>query len=286
MARVARLWRISQGSRPRSSASRTMSAVSSAAPLEMPPRAMLTLAAARAGASLTPSPTMPVGPWRASSSAIAVTLSAGSRSGALLADAQLAGHGRGRPGVVAGEHDGLEAQVVQLGQHAGGLGTRPVGQADPAQRAGARPSGPPPCRPRSSARPSWSWNSGRQRPCFVDVAMAAQVVFDGVDPAAGAPAGDRAVVVGDRHVQAPAPGVAGDRLAQDVPAAVPQRRGDPHHAVLVLVARVHRRPRPRPAGPGSASPSCRRPGPAAGRSPRGTRRRGSGCPPAPPPPAR
>ena len=66
---------------------------------------MLTLAAARAGASLTPSPTMPVGPWRASSSAIAVTLSAGKSSARCFTDAQLAGHGGGRPRVVAGEHD-------------------------------------------------------------------------------------------------------------------------------------------------------------------------------------
>ena len=59
--------------------------------------------------------------------------------GALLADAQLAGDGGGRAGVVAGEHDRPEAERVELGEDAGRLGPRLVGQADPAQRAGSRP---------------------------------------------------------------------------------------------------------------------------------------------------
>ena len=264
-----------------------MSAVSSAAPLEMPPRAMLTLAAARAGASLTPSPTMPVGPWRASSSAMAETLSAGSRPGALLADAQLAGHRGGRPGVVAGEHDGLQAQLVQLGQHPGRLGPRPVGQPDPAQRAGARPSGPPPCRPSWPLRPAeLVVELGAAEPLLVDVAMAAQVIFHRVDPPQGAQAGDRPC-----NRRRPARRGSGPGRIGRSPCPGRGRRGPP--APRRSAPRDprppgpgRRRPRRRPAGPGSACPSCRRPGRAAGRSPRGTRRRGSGCPPAPPPPGR
>ena len=56
---------------------------------------------------------------------MAETLSAGRRP-ALFADAQLARHGGGRAGVIAGEHDGLEAQPVEFLQHPRRLGTRPV----------------------------------------------------------------------------------------------------------------------------------------------------------------
>ncbi len=77
---------------------------------------------------------------------------------------------------------------------------------------------------------------GVAEPFLVDVAMAAQVILHRRRPALAPQAGDRAVVVGDRHVQAPAPGVTGDRLAQDMAATIPQRGGDPHHAFLVLLA--------------------------------------------------
>ena len=66
--------------------------------------------------------------------------------------------------------------------------------------------------------------------------MAAQVIFDRVDPAQRTQAGDRRVVVGDRHVEAQAAGVPGDGLAQHVPAAVAQRRRDPQHLVFVVLA--------------------------------------------------
>jgi hypothetical protein len=49
-----------------------------AASLPMPPMAMPTLARARAGASLTPSPIIAVAPWRCSSSPMTRTLSSGS----------------------------------------------------------------------------------------------------------------------------------------------------------------------------------------------------------------
>ena len=58
MARLARLSPTAKGSLPRSSAMRATSAVSRATAVPAPPMAMPTVAAARAGASFTPSPTM------------------------------------------------------------------------------------------------------------------------------------------------------------------------------------------------------------------------------------
>ena len=165
-ARVARLWRTSQGRPARSSAIRTMSAVSSAAPLEMPPRATLTRAAARAGASLTPSPTMPVGPRAASRSAIGRRPCRRAGGPARWsAMPELAGHRRGRRAVVAGEHDRLGCPARSSSARTrGGLGPR-AGRPGGSSRAGrTRPSGRPTCRRRSSARPSRAWNSGGQRP--------------------------------------------------------------------------------------------------------------------------
>ncbi|MNC55684.1 hypothetical protein D3C75_1052260 [compost metagenome] len=57
----------------------TTSATSSAAPLPPPPIAIPTVAAARAGASFTPSPTITTFPYLSRSSLICFTLSCGSR---------------------------------------------------------------------------------------------------------------------------------------------------------------------------------------------------------------
>ena len=84
--------------------------------------------------------------------------------------------------------------------------------------------------------PSSAWNVGLAEARLVDVAVAAEVILDGVDPAQRAHAGDGAVVVGDRDVEPQVAGVAGDGLAQDVPAAVAQRGRDPQHLVLVVLA--------------------------------------------------
>ena len=62
------------------------------------------------------------------------------------------------------------------------------------------------------------------------------MILDRVDPPERPQAGDGLVVVGDRDVEPQAAGVPGDRPAQDVPAAVAQRRGDPQDASLVVLA--------------------------------------------------
>ena len=71
--------------------------------------------------------------------------------GSLFADAQLAGHGGGRPGVVAGEHDGLKARARAArpapGPPRAGAG-RPAGSSPAGPSS---PSGPRPCRPCFSA---------------------------------------------------------------------------------------------------------------------------------------
>ena len=71
---------------------------------------------------------------------------------------------------------------------------------------------------------------------LIDVAVAAEVILDRVDAAQRALAGDRAVIVGDRHIQTQAPGMAGDGLAQDVSAAISQGRRDPQHLGLIVLA--------------------------------------------------
>ena len=79
-ATVRREWAISHGTFDRSSDIRATSAVSMAASLPAAPIAIPSVASAMAGASLTPSPTMATVPYRATSSSIAATLSAGSSS--------------------------------------------------------------------------------------------------------------------------------------------------------------------------------------------------------------
>ena len=61
--------------------------------------------------------------------------------GSLFTNTELAGHGGGRPRVVAGEHDGLKPEPVQLCHDPCRLGPRAIGQADPAQRSGAARQG-------------------------------------------------------------------------------------------------------------------------------------------------
>ena len=71
---------------------------------------------------------------------------------------------------------------------------------------------------------------------LIDVAMAAEVILDRVDAAQRTLAGDRAVIVRDRHIQTQAPGMAGDGLAQDVSPSISQGRRDPQHLVLIVLA--------------------------------------------------
>ena len=78
---------------------------------------------------------------------------------------------------------------------------------------------------------------GAAEPGLVDVAVAAQVILDRVHLPERAQAGNGRVIVGDRHVEAQAPGVPGDGLAQHVATPVAQRRGDPQHLILVVLAR-------------------------------------------------
>ena len=71
---------------------------------------------------------------------------------------------------------------------------------------------------------------------LVDVAVAAEVILDRTHPAERTHAGDREVVVGEGNVQPQVAGMAGDGLAQDVPAAVAERGRDPQHLVLIALS--------------------------------------------------
>ena len=227
---------------------RTMSADSSAAPLEMPPRAMLTRAAARAGASLTPSPTMPVGPWRASKLGDGGDLVGGQEVGALLADAQLAGHGGGRPGVIAGEHDRSEGRVRAARREpaaASGRGwsARRIQPSGPelAVRATAVPTV-------FSAWPSSGVKLGTAEAGLVDIAMAAEVILDRVDLPASAHVRGWPCNRRPRERRSSARGHAGRW-----PCPAHARRGRPARPrsaehVFSSSARGRRRPRPRRAG--------------------------------------
>ena len=74
---------------------------------------------------------------------------------------------------------------------------------------------------------------GRAEAGLVDVAVAADVVLRSASTRPGAPRpGTAVIVVGLGHVEPQAPGVAGDRPAQDVAAAVAQGRGDPQDVVV------------------------------------------------------
>ena len=224
---------------------------------------MLTLAAARAGASLTPSPTMPVGAMAGVELGDRRDLVGRQEVGSLFTDAQLAGHGGGRPCVVAGEHDGLKPELVQLGQHAGRLGPRPIGQPDPAQRAGARRQG----HGRSGrlfGLTELGVELGAAQPGFVDVAMAPQVIFDRVDLPQCSQPRDGRVIVGDGDVESQAAGVPGDGLAQHVPTPVAERRRDPQNMRFVfLTGRANDLDDIRlPAGQGAGLVESQRPQPA------------------------
>jgi hypothetical protein len=70
---------------------------------------------------LTPSPTIPVGPWRDEKSEIAETFSVGVRRCSPIPSSWASGGGGA--GVVAGEHDCSQAEFVQLGQHLRRLGS-------------------------------------------------------------------------------------------------------------------------------------------------------------------
>ncbi len=187
IARVSRLWWISQGSRPRSSARRTMSADSSARAAGDAAQGDADLGGGQGGRVVDPVADHAGGPVPGVDLGNRRHLVGRQQAGPLLADAQLAGDGRGCPGVVAGEHGGPQAQVVQLGQDPGRLGPRPVGQADPAQRAGiARQGHRGADRARSFCPAELVVELGPAQPFLVDVAMAAHVVVHGVHSPAGA----------------------------------------------------------------------------------------------------
>ena len=84
------------------------------------PMAMPTSAAARAGASLTPSPAMATTRPSACRAGDDVALVVGQHLGLDPVDAQAAGDGLGGDPVVAGEHDDLDAVRAQGGQRRGG----------------------------------------------------------------------------------------------------------------------------------------------------------------------
>jgi hypothetical protein len=86
-------------------------------------------AVARAGASLTPSPTIAVGCW-ARSRAMMADLSSGRRSACTWLDAGLAGERGGGALVVAGEHGDGVAVGVQPGHDLGGFGPELVADRD------------------------------------------------------------------------------------------------------------------------------------------------------------
>src|SRR5690348_11472960 len=105
VARVARASLIASGMAPRSSRSRIMSAAHRATSVPEPmasPRS----AAASAGPSLIPSPTMATDRPCACRSPITATLPSGHRPGDHLADTGLGGHRVGGGLVVAGQQDG------------------------------------------------------------------------------------------------------------------------------------------------------------------------------------
>ena len=125
----------------------------------------LTLRGGQAGASLTPSPTMPVGPWRASISAMAVTLSAGSRP------ARCSPTPSSRAIAAAVPALSPVSMMVRRPSRCSSASTRAAsGRGRSARRI--QPIGPlwavrataVPTALELSARSSWSWNSGRQRP--------------------------------------------------------------------------------------------------------------------------
>ena len=96
---------IAAGRRVRSSLMRATSAESSAIALPAAPIATPMRAAARAGASLMPSPTIATAPTVSSRSRTRASLSCGQQRGVVLADADAVGDVARDGVVVAGEHD-------------------------------------------------------------------------------------------------------------------------------------------------------------------------------------
>ena len=122
-----------------------MSAVSSAASLPIAPITMPTSAAASAGASLTPSPTIAMAPCASRRFSIAATLSAGSWPDRTSSTPSSRSDGARRRLVIAGDHrDARHALRAQVGHHSAGIGFRPIG-AHRARRSARR------CGPRRSA---------------------------------------------------------------------------------------------------------------------------------------
>ena len=121
----------------RSPLSRVTPALSMATSVPVP-MAMPTSAAARAGASLTPSPAMATTRPSARSALDDVALVVGQHLGLDPVDAQAAGDGLGGDLVVAGEHDDLDALRSQRLERGGGGLLDGVGDGEHARDAGRR----------------------------------------------------------------------------------------------------------------------------------------------------
>ena len=121
------------------------------------------------------------------------------------------------------------------GEHARRLGPRSIRQPDPAQRARVRCESHG-CSRRALGLTELGVKLRAAETGFVDVTMAAQVILDRVDLAQGSEARNRGVIVGDRHVQAHAAGMPGDRLAEHMPAAIAQSGGDPQHLIFIFLS--------------------------------------------------
>ena len=104
------------------------------------------------------------------------------------------------------------------------------------------------------------------------ITVTADVIFRGFDPARRAEAGDGAVVVGLGDVQGQPASMAGDRKAQDMPATISQRGGDPQDLAILATARQDGLDHVQLAAPCEMRPSYRTPGGGGGRIPRGTGR--------------
>ena len=123
-------------------------ATSAPAPMAMPMSARV-----RAGASLMPSPTMATLP-RCISSTDGALLALRQHPGDDLIHPGLGADGLGGALVVAGEHDHVDAHILQLPDRPGAVLLDDVRHGDHAQRAGRprrRTAGVLPCRASSSA---------------------------------------------------------------------------------------------------------------------------------------
>ena len=98
------------------------------------PIAMPMSAWASAGASLMPSPTMATFLPPACSASTCCAFCSGQHVGDHVVDADLPGDHRGRPAVVAGEHDDLEAELAQPAHGRDRPGLDRVGHGDGAGR--------------------------------------------------------------------------------------------------------------------------------------------------------